>query len=204
MECPKYHKLIPDDAILCCYCGKRLGAQNRKAKKRPNGTSCIYKLGGNRAKPWGIKKNGIFLIILMAKIPMIKYISSFISSSGRSCKGLFKRLMPFRKLYIEDFLYGRLLFFKLHSFFSRGSSCHPPIHFSSYPTLQQLSKVYFKVPATLCISSSLGDLRSMTDTSAIKRSRDTCSSSATFLNMGRKLEWQPERPSIRSVGFTAT
>ncbi|MPM30386.1 Tyrosine recombinase XerC [bioreactor metagenome] len=61
MECLKCHKSIPDDAIVCCYCGKRLGTQNRKAKKRPNGTGCIYKLGGNRVKPWGIKKNGTFL-----------------------------------------------------------------------------------------------------------------------------------------------
>lgn len=61
MQCPKCKKSIPDDAILCCYCGKHVAATERKAKKRPNGTGCVYKLSGNRSKPWGIKKDSTFL-----------------------------------------------------------------------------------------------------------------------------------------------
>ena len=47
MNCPKCLKLIPDDALLCCYCGKRIQQDpNRKKKeKRPNGTGNVYKRG---------------------------------------------------------------------------------------------------------------------------------------------------------------
>jgi len=45
MNCPKCLRLIPDDAVLCCYCGKKLKADERKAARRPNGTGNVYKRG---------------------------------------------------------------------------------------------------------------------------------------------------------------
>ncbi len=61
MICPKCEKTIPDDAIFCCYCGKNLIAKTRKSKKRANGTGSVYKLSGTRSKPWGARKNGVFI-----------------------------------------------------------------------------------------------------------------------------------------------
>lgn len=58
--------------------------------------------------------------------------------------------------------------------------------------------------ATFRSRSSGGFFRSIAETSAISRSKDTFSSSATLRNMGKKLEWHPDSPSIRAVGSTAT
>lgn len=61
MECKKCGKQIPDDSVFCQYCGKRQGQEPRKYKKRANGTGCISKLSGNRAKPWIARRNGVFI-----------------------------------------------------------------------------------------------------------------------------------------------
>ena len=49
MTCPKCARVIPDDAALCCYCGRTI---QRKAPsrvhQRPNGTGTAYK----RGKTW--------------------------------------------------------------------------------------------------------------------------------------------------------
>lgn len=52
MQCIKCKKDIPDDSIFCNYCGKKQVVQQRKTMKRPNGTGTVYKLKGNRRKPY--------------------------------------------------------------------------------------------------------------------------------------------------------
>ena len=44
MNCPKCNKDIPNDALLCCYCGKKL-ASSRKNKRTCNGSGCAYRRG---------------------------------------------------------------------------------------------------------------------------------------------------------------
>ena len=43
MLCAKCDKDIPDDAIYCCYCGKKLIASPKATKKRGNGQGTVYK-----------------------------------------------------------------------------------------------------------------------------------------------------------------
>ena len=61
MECPKCKRAIPDDANLCCYCGKRIGPVERKARKRPNKTGSVYKNTGHREKPWVATRSGTYI-----------------------------------------------------------------------------------------------------------------------------------------------
>ena len=49
MLCPKCEKPIPDDAIMCCYCGKKL-TRDRNARQRANGLGSVYYDG--RTKRW--------------------------------------------------------------------------------------------------------------------------------------------------------
>ena len=61
MICPKCKKTAPDEAVFCPWCGKRLTAQERKHRKRANGTGTICRLSGNRAKPWMARKNDVLI-----------------------------------------------------------------------------------------------------------------------------------------------
>lgn len=45
MICPRCHKDIPDDALICCYCGRHIVIQRSATKKRGNGTGTAYKRG---------------------------------------------------------------------------------------------------------------------------------------------------------------
>lgn len=58
MLCIKCKAELPDGAAFCHSCGKKQ-TQERKHRKRANGTGCIGKLSGNRAKPWMARKNGV-------------------------------------------------------------------------------------------------------------------------------------------------
>lgn len=61
MECVKCKQPIPDGSAFCNHCGKRQTPEPRKHKKRANGTGQIYKLTGNRARPWAARKAGAFI-----------------------------------------------------------------------------------------------------------------------------------------------
>ena len=61
MICPKCKKAAPDEAAFCPWCGKRLTVQERKHRKRANGTGTICRLSGNRAKPWMARKNDVLI-----------------------------------------------------------------------------------------------------------------------------------------------
>ena len=51
-------KTIPDDARFCPYCGRKQVQEKRKKKTRPKGTGSVYKLSGNRSKPYYARYKG--------------------------------------------------------------------------------------------------------------------------------------------------
>lgn len=59
MKCTKCNSELPDTAIYCMNCGKKLISEPRKRKKRTNGAGSISKLSGKRAKPYLARINGI-------------------------------------------------------------------------------------------------------------------------------------------------
>lgn len=61
MDCIKCKATLPEGAIFCPLCGKKQTPEKRKRRKRANGSGTIYKLPGNRVKPWGAKRNNIFI-----------------------------------------------------------------------------------------------------------------------------------------------
>lgn len=61
MDCIKCKATLPEGALYCPLCGKKQGPQERKHRKRANGSGTIYKMPGNRAKPWAAKKNNVFI-----------------------------------------------------------------------------------------------------------------------------------------------
>lgn len=61
MNCIKCGMDLPDGALFCCTCGKKQTVKERKHKKRSNNSGSIYKVGGNRKKPYAAKRNGVYL-----------------------------------------------------------------------------------------------------------------------------------------------
>lgn len=59
--CSKCKADLPEGALFCFLCGKKQGQQERKRRKRANGSGTIYKMPGNRAKPWAAMRNNVFL-----------------------------------------------------------------------------------------------------------------------------------------------
>lgn len=45
MLCSKCSRAVPDDAVICCYCGKRLIKEKPKGRQRGNGTGTAFKRG---------------------------------------------------------------------------------------------------------------------------------------------------------------
>lgn len=58
-NCIKCKADLPEGAAFCPVCGKKQAPQERKHRKRANGTGNISKLSGNRSKPWLARKNGV-------------------------------------------------------------------------------------------------------------------------------------------------
>lgn len=54
MICKKCKKQIEEDSIFCRFCGKKQVAETieRKKQKRPTGLGTVYKVSGNRRKPY--------------------------------------------------------------------------------------------------------------------------------------------------------
>lgn len=64
MNCRKCSRVLPEDAIFCCYCGVKQAVPRKKASKRANGTGSVRK----RGKTWTaigpsktVYKNGRFI-----------------------------------------------------------------------------------------------------------------------------------------------
>ncbi len=60
-NCTKCKAELPEGALFCPMCGKKQSADQRKHRKRANGSGTIYKMAGNRSKPYAAKRNNIFL-----------------------------------------------------------------------------------------------------------------------------------------------
>lgn len=58
-NCIKCKAELPEGAVFCHLCGKKQTPDQRKYKKRDNGTGNISKLTGGRKKPWLARKNGV-------------------------------------------------------------------------------------------------------------------------------------------------
>ena len=52
LNCPRCSREIPDDAVLCCYCGRVIVRKApSKIHQRPNGTGCAFQRKGQKTWP---------------------------------------------------------------------------------------------------------------------------------------------------------
>ncbi len=61
MDCIKCKAALPEGAIYCLLCGKKQTPEQRKHRKRANGSGTIYKMPGNRKNPWAAKRNDVYI-----------------------------------------------------------------------------------------------------------------------------------------------
>jgi len=54
MQCIKCKKEIPDGSAYCLHCGKKQAVEKRRSRKRANKQGSVYKLSGNRSKPYAV------------------------------------------------------------------------------------------------------------------------------------------------------
>ena len=64
MNCPRCARAIPDDALLCCYCGRTIvKKQPARSHQRPNGAGYAYKRGKTwtavYTPDWRVDENGV-------------------------------------------------------------------------------------------------------------------------------------------------
>lgn len=61
MLCCRCKREIPDGSNFCLHCGKRITATppQRRTRRRAKGSGSVYKLKGNRAKPWVAYSGGL-------------------------------------------------------------------------------------------------------------------------------------------------
>lgn len=55
MQCMRCRRVIPDDAVFCCYCGVRMEgapAVQRRRRRRPRGTGSVWKDARNKSRPF--------------------------------------------------------------------------------------------------------------------------------------------------------
>lgn len=52
MICVKCKKEIPDGSTFCNWCGKKQAVEKRKSRRRANSQGSVYKVSGNRRKPY--------------------------------------------------------------------------------------------------------------------------------------------------------
>lgn len=52
MLCVKCKKEIADGSAFCNWCGKKQAVEKKRSRKRANSQGSVYKLSGNRTKPW--------------------------------------------------------------------------------------------------------------------------------------------------------
>lgn len=52
MLCLKCKKEIADGSAFCNWCGKKQTVKKKRSRKRANSQGSVYKLSGNRSKPW--------------------------------------------------------------------------------------------------------------------------------------------------------
>lgn len=60
MECiyARCKKEVPSGAAFCPWCGRKQTHETRKKRRRANGSGSVYKVGGQRKKPWIAVKDG--------------------------------------------------------------------------------------------------------------------------------------------------
>ena len=61
INCIKCKAELPEGSLYCLLCGKKQAPEQRKRRKRANGSGTIYKMPGSRKKPWAAMRNKVFL-----------------------------------------------------------------------------------------------------------------------------------------------
>lgn len=83
MLCCRCHREIPDGSFFCNFCGKRQSgapAPQRKAHRRSKGSGSVYKLSGNRSKPWVARVCGTLIGTYATSGEAVQALDAFVST----------------------------------------------------------------------------------------------------------------------------